>query len=86
MQVIESGAFESNKSLQKVTIQEESCLTRIGEYAFSSCLELEEMNLPASVNQIGEGAFGDCKKLKDIILPNGLQKLEASTFDGCEVN
>lgn len=41
-------------------------VTAIEDYAFSSCYNLEEVELPQQTNSIGKAAFEDCSKLKNI--------------------
>ncbi|MBR1987596.1 MAG: leucine-rich repeat protein [Clostridia bacterium] len=58
VKVIEVTAFaENNIELETVTFAEGSQLERIGGGAFSNCVNLKNVVLPASVNYIGNGAF-----------------------------
>lgn len=41
-------------------------VTRIWEYAFSSCSNLVSVSIPNSIDTIGESAFSSCKKLTNI--------------------
>ena len=58
-------------------------VTEIGEEAFSGCLRLETVRLPASVVAIRHGAFKGCAALKSIVLPEGLRKIEGLAFLNC---
>ena len=59
-----SGA--SGNRLSKVTINENSNLTYIGERAFYGQANLSELNIPKNVNNIQNNAFGECGKLTQI--------------------
>ena len=68
--------------VQKVVV--ESGVTTIGAYAFNSCRNLTEVQLPASVDTIGAGAFGGCTLLKEVPLPTegsmGVTTIKANAF------
>ncbi len=51
-------------------------VTSIGEYSFSYCLPLTEIDIPDSVTSIGQNTFYGCTALKDIYFynPNCLNK------------
>ncbi len=41
-------------------------IKRIGDFAFTGCKQLEEVNIPASVIKIGQGIFTECDKLNTL--------------------
>ena len=60
--------FFSQSKLTSVTIG--SCVTSIGEYAFSGCTGLTSIVIPNSVTSIGEYAFYGCSGLASIVVEN----------------
>ena len=44
-------------------------ITKVGDYAFSNCVELTSVILPESVLSIGNSAFSGCSKLVSISFP-----------------
>lgn len=58
-----------------------SQLSIIPEKTFSTCLQLEEVYLPASITKIESNAFKSCINLKHFAAP-GLQIVEKGAFDG----
>lgn len=50
-------------------------VSAIGDYAFSGCDSLKEINLPHSVRQFGEGAFWKTPQLKKINIDKGKTRL-----------
>ena len=58
-------------------------VTYIGDYAFSSCIKLENVTIPDSVVHIGESAFSSCSSLNDISLPKYISEIKDGTFYGC---
>lgn len=53
------------------------------ESAFSGYVEIEELDLPASVVSIGNGAFRGCTSLTSITLPEGLTMSGSYAFQNC---
>jgi len=73
-----SGAFSSNKELQKVTLGKG--LKTIGDYAFSGCL-LTEIIIPDSVTRIGKESFNNIG-LKNVTFGKGVQTIGDYAFLG----
>ena len=72
--------FRKNKFLTNVTIQER--LRHIGDAAFSFCLSLRKIIIPASVDYIGVAAF--CKSgLEEVVFKGVPKTIEPSIFIGC---
>ena len=51
-------------------------VTKIGEWAFSYCLRLENVIIPNSVTIINKGAFSNCKILKSVTIPDTVTTIE----------
>lgn len=58
-------------------------LETIGPSAFSTCRNLETINIPNSVTAIGENAFKDCSSLTSISLPKNIAAIGNYAFFGC---
>ncbi len=56
----------------------------IGDRAFLSCVNIENIVIPNSIESIGETAFGNCLKLKTITIPSKVEVLSKSMFYDCE--
>lgn len=48
---------------------------RIENFAFKSCVDLENLRLPKSIQVIGDNVFYGCDKLKNVVIPDGLEKI-----------
>ena len=77
---IGEGALASRK-IQKVVLP--YSVTKIGPYAFSDAIFLEEIWLSENLTYIGEGAFYYCKALKEIDIPAKVTYLGANVFEAC---
>ena len=66
-------------------------VTRIGNYAFSACTQVEHFVLPQKLTDgsgytekaLGTHAFESCRMLKDIVIPEGVTRLQNS-FSYCD--
>lgn len=54
-----------------------------GEYSFSDCTNLTEVELASSVTTIGDGAFSGCTGLTSIQFPGTLDAIGSNAFSGC---
>ena len=79
---IEKYAFCDCKELNHVNLP--TTLKRIGESAFSGCVELNSIDLPEGLIIIKDSAFKDCKNLTSIKLPSTLKMLDSTAFSRCE--
>lgn len=59
-------------------------VTRIGEYAFYGCGELEKVAIPGSVTNVGDYAFFGCERLEGVTLPDSVQSIGKWAFGGCK--
>ena len=66
----------------KNTVIPES-VTRIGDYAFNSCVGLTSITIPSSVYYIGPHAFHGCIDLTSITIPSSINSISYSAFGGC---
>ena len=55
----------------------------IGDGAFGSCYNLENLKLHKGLKTIGSNAFSNCNKLNEIKIPVGTKSIENNAFDGC---
>ena len=55
----------------------------ICDYAFSCCLSLSKIVIPASVASIGEWAFWGCSSLSDIVIPTSVTSIGEWAFGDC---
>ncbi|MDO4563027.1 MAG: leucine-rich repeat protein [Clostridia bacterium] len=58
-------------------------VTRIGEYAFFDCDNLESVSVPDSVIKIGDWAFSNCSNLTCVSIPNSVVSIGSMAFNGC---
>ena len=58
-------------------------ITRIGEYAFWLCEELENASISDSVTEIERSAFDGCVKLSSVSIPSGILTIGQEAFRSC---
>lgn len=58
-------------------------LLKIPDYAFSSCSNLVNINLPLSIRNIGVQAFADCVNLETATIPASVTYIDDTAFDNC---
>ena len=58
-------------------------LKAIGEYAFSDCKQLADVQLPDSLTTLGNYAFNGCTSLTNVVFPNSLTTISSAAFFGC---
>ncbi len=75
------GAFGDCYALSSVTFEGEGLLS-IGDYAFTTCAGILEINLPNGLETIGDGAFM-FTGLGTLVLPNTVTSLGKEAFMGC---
>ena len=74
-------AFSTNTSIKKVIFRDKS-LRKIGIGAFSSCSNLESIELPEGTYLIADDAFRGCTKMQYAIIPPSVKYISADVFDG----
>ena len=70
------------KSLESVVFENTDKITRIGKYAFFSCVDLGSFVIPENIVEIDVSAFGYCE-FSDIQLPENLKTIGVRAFEGC---
>lgn len=83
VEVIGKSAFYMAYSLQSVDFAAGSKLKTVRDLAFSECTQLQQIELPASVDSLGANAFTFCDGLRKVTLPASLKRLCYGTFSSC---
>jgi len=83
VQTLGKYAFSGCKHLKKVVIRGEKLLG-ISRGAFAGCEELEEINIPDSVEWIAQDVFSNCKALKRVEIPERIESVFCSQFMGAD--
>lgn len=78
----ESDSPFSLKTVKKIMINEG--VTRLGDFVFSGCNSVADIEIPDSVTSLGEYAFGSWKSLESITLPQNLVSIGRHAFSGCD--
>lgn len=56
---------------------------RIGNHAFSGCINLEIVNITVDIESIGDYAFHTCEALSSITIPEGIKRIGTCVFFDC---
>ena len=59
-------------------------VTRIGEGAFSGCVEVTGIKMPNTIKELDINAFRSCIALENITLPEQLKIINDNVFNGCK--
>ena len=80
---ISDYAFYGCDFLTKITIP--SSIKTIGVYAFSSCVNLTEVNFEdnCQITILNDDVFSRCGNLKSIVIPNSITEMNSSVFSNC---
>lgn len=62
-----------------------SGITRIGEQAFSGCLDMKYISIPDTVKEIGKEAFAACRGLDVFYISNSVTLIEEGAFAFCKL-
>lgn len=73
--------WHGNEAVKEIVI--ENGITRIGDYAFDYCTEVESITIPDSVTSIGTFAFNKCSKLESITIPDSVISIDSMAFGEC---
>lgn len=79
----DNSIFEDTETEIKSVVIPDSVI-EIGERAFYTCLQLEEVTMENGVKKIGQEAFAGCFKMKTIHLSDSLQEIGLRAFNFCE--
>ena len=69
--------------ITKLTFEEGSNCSSIGNDAFANCSSLASVSFPSNLETIGQDAFLDCSSLASISLPSNLKSIDHATFMKC---
>lgn len=78
---IQNNEFRDRNDITSFSISNN--VTIIGQFAFSGCINLENIKIPSNVKTIGYMAFNNCSSLKSIVIPNSVVSLGGFAFAGC---
>ncbi len=81
LKVIPYAAFDTNRRLAEINIQEG--VEMIRDYAFYNAQALTQLALPSSIRRIYSMAFSNCTSLSDLTLNEGLEELDYRCFSSC---
>jgi len=76
-------AFLGCDNLSNVVFEAGSALNSISDGAFTDCVSLKNIAIPAEVTAISNGAFEGCIALNNVSLPKTLTKIDTNAFKGC---
>ncbi|MBQ7760946.1 MAG: leucine-rich repeat domain-containing protein [Clostridia bacterium] len=77
----EEDSFAVN--VTEVNFEDNSVCESIGNYSFSNCTGLVEIELPSSITKIGNSAFFNCTGLTEITLPENITEIGQQAFYNC---
>ena len=87
VEIIELMAFANCSYLKLLTFAENSVLREIKGSsvggAFFNCPNLENFNLPNSIENIGGKAFSECRALTKLMIPENVASIGESAFSHC---
>ena len=66
------------------SVELDSRITSIGQYAFYFCSNMTSVNMPASLTSIGSNAFAYCSKLTSVTVPAGVTSIGNYAFASCK--
>ncbi len=58
-------------------------VTTIATYAFYSCNEIRDIELPDGLTKIGVCTFSDCRNLISVVIPESVTEIGEGAFNGC---
>ena len=79
---IGDNAFKEYQNLEQVTFTHGCHLQKIGNNAFSSCVKLEHISLPESLENIGDSCFFKTP-IREIRIPKNVQVIGKRAFLCC---
>lgn len=82
VKIIGKDAGSSLKELKKIVLSNST--TKIDDYAFYDCTNLEEIQFANNLQSIGESCFECCSSIKTLNLPSSLKVIGKSAFYDCK--
>lgn len=82
LEKIGACAFLNCSSLTTVDFSKATNLKVIDDEAFSGCVNITNLNLPATVTTIGDYAFADLNKAQTLDIPLALEEIGVAAFRG----
>ncbi|MCH5163528.1 MAG: leucine-rich repeat protein [Clostridiales bacterium] len=73
-----SNCFE-NSALKEIS----GNIKSVDSAAFSGCVNLLKLTLPADLNELPDNLFYNCQSLKNVTLPKSLNRIGSNAFYGC---
>ena len=73
--------FYNDRMIKEIVV--EDGVTGIGDFCFSSCENLANIEIPESVTRIGRCAFSDCYAIENITIPDGVTRICGFAFRSC---
>ncbi len=80
---IGENAFNNCNLPALIGVKLPDSVVEICKDAFSSCIFLEEIIVPAELTTIGESAFAACFSLTEFVFPDSIVYIGDSAFSGC---
>ena len=74
-------AFEGSFYLESIVFPD--TLKKIGDSAFSACINLKSADLPYGITTIPSGAFEQCFSLESVTIPDTVNSIESYAFSIC---
>ncbi|MBQ9131464.1 MAG: leucine-rich repeat domain-containing protein [Clostridia bacterium] len=73
-------AQQIKNTLQTVEFRTDITVSRISEYAFMQCEQIQSVTIPSTVTEIGKNAFSDCYALKSVTFEGGVTEIPEQCF------
>ncbi|MBQ3378878.1 MAG: leucine-rich repeat domain-containing protein [Clostridia bacterium] len=74
--------FDNTEAISRAVIGDG--VTCIGDHAFMNCFNMEQIDLPESLERIGKRSFEFCSSIKEISLPVALNAIDRGAFGYCK--
>lgn len=78
--LVDSADKSSITEIDIPTTVDGKSVISIAPYAFSDCVDLEDVTIPEGVVHIQYGAFKNCTSLKTVVIPDGVEMIGGDSF------
>jgi hypothetical protein len=78
--------FYNSEKLTEITFAHNTRITKIDDYAFANCTNIQFLDIPKSVTTIGAYAFMNCNKLVNMNLHESITDISIHAFDSCALS